>query len=136
MTPITIETHVASPIEKVWEYWTQPNHIIGWAFASPDWEAIDPENELHPGGRFKTTMSAKDGSVGFDFTGTYDTIVPYETINYTLDDDRKVHTSFAVTDTGVTITQTFDAEDENTIEMQQAGWQSILENFKNYTENN
>lgn len=131
---ITIETNLHTPIEKVWEYWTKPEHITHWAFASDAWEAPSAENDLRVGGRFKTTMAAKDGSSSFDFGGTYTEVKPHELIAYTLDDGRKVSTHFIQTETGVQIVQNFEPENENSEETQKNGWQAILDNFKKYAE--
>jgi uncharacterized protein YndB with AHSA1/START domain len=146
--PITVETIVNAPLEKVWEYWNEPQHITGWAFAQNDWEALNPENDLREGGKFKTTMAAKDKSVSFDFTGVYTKVGEHEMIEYTMDDPegdatrpygaggRHVKVEFKTTpDGGTKIVETFDPENENPPEMQRAGWQAILDNFKKYTEN-
>jgi uncharacterized protein YndB with AHSA1/START domain len=131
---ITVETVVDAPIEKVWAHWNEPEHIVGWAFASDDWQATDPVNDLRPGGEFSTHMSAKDGSAAFDFAGVYTAIQPHELIEYDLGDGRHVKTVFAPTPNGVAITQSFDAENEYPLEVQQQGWQAFLDNFKRYTE--
>lgn len=131
---ITIEGIVKAPIEKVWKCWTEPEHIVRWAFASDDWEAPAAENDVRPGGRFKTVMAAKDGSTRFDFTGTYTDIKEHKRIAYDMTDGRHVDVTFAETPNGVRVTETFDPEQENTIEMQRAGWQTILENFKKHVE--
>lgn len=133
--PITIETTVHAPIEKVWEYWTAPEHITGWAFASDEWEAPSAENDVREGGRFRTTMAAKDKSAGFDFTGTYTKVEEPTLIEYTIDDGRAVSTRFERVGDGTTkITQSFEAESENPRDFQQAGWQSILDNFARYAQ--
>ncbi|HRN95833.1 MAG TPA: SRPBCC family protein [Candidatus Levybacteria bacterium] len=134
--PITIETVVNAPIEKVWEYWNKPEHITKWAFASDDWEAPKSENDLRTGGKFTTTMAAKDGSQSFDFEGEYTIVTEYKRIEYTMSDGRQVKIVFEATPEGTKITQSFDPESENPRDMQKDGWQSILDNFKNYTENN
>ncbi len=131
---ITVETIVNAPLDKVWECWTKPEHIIKWAFASDDWEAPFAENDVRTGGRFKTTMSAKDKSASFDFTGTYTNVNGQELIEYDIDDGRKVQIMFKEVPEGVKVTETFQMENENSEEMQRAGWQAILENFKKYTE--
>jgi len=133
-TPITVETIVNAPVEKVWASWSEPKHITQWTHASDDWHAPYAENDLRDGGKFKTTMAAKDGSVSFDFEGIYDKVEPYKSIAYTLGDDRKVEIIF--TDQGSTtkVTEIFDPESTNSVELQQGGWQAILENFKRYTE--
>lgn len=138
MTPnaITIQTSVNAPIEKVWAYWNQPEHITGWAFASDDWEALDPKNDLRPGGKFKTTLVAKDKSFSFDFAGTYTQVKEHQLIEYDMDDGRHVKIEFSPSPSGVEITEIFDPESQNPIEMQKAGWQTFLDNFKKYTEGN
>lgn len=136
MEPITVQITVNAPVEKVWECWVEPKHIPGWAFADESWEARNPENDLKAGGRFKTTMGAKDGSFSFDFSGAYTAVEPLKHIAYTLDDGRKVTINFEKTDAGVEIVQTFDPENENPPEFQKSGWQAFLNNFKKYVENN
>ncbi len=136
MKKIKIETVVNSPIDKVWDSWTNPKHITKWAFASDDWEAPHAENDARTGGKFLTRMAAKDGSAAFDFTGTYTNVIPNEKIEYTMDDGRTVTADFQkVSDNSVKIVQEFEMEHENSEEKQRGGWQAILENFKNYTEN-
>ncbi len=134
MNKITIETTVQASIEKVWECWNEPSHISGWAFASSDWEANGVDNDLKVGGKFKTIMSAKDKSVSFDFEGVYTVVELHSRIEYVMADQRCVDIIFLETDKGVLIQETFDAETENSIEMQRSGWQAILDNFKDYTE--
>ena len=131
---ITIETTIDAPVEKVWEYWTKPEHITKWNNASDDWHTTRSENDLRAGGKFLARMEAKDGSVGFDFGGEYDAITPNEYIEYTIGDGRKVETFFNSDGNKTKITETFEAEDTNSIEMQKGGWQAILDNFKKYTE--
>ena len=133
--PITIQTFIDSPIEKVWAFWTNPNHINQWAFASDDWEARNAENDLRVGHRFKTTMAAKDGSQSFDFTGIYTNISENKSIEYDLDDGRNVKIVFETLPEGTSVIQVFDPEMKNSRELQQAGWQAILDNFKKYVEN-
>lgn len=133
---ITVETTIKSTIEKVWQLWTQPEHIINWYFASDDWCAPKAENDLYPGGKFKITMAAKDGSVSFDFSGVYTEVKNLEHIAYLLDDNREVVITFVNTPATVTITQSFEAEETHPHPIQQAGWQSILDNFKKYAEGN
>jgi uncharacterized protein YndB with AHSA1/START domain len=132
--PITVETVVHAPMHEVWERWNKPDHIIRWAFASEDWEAPSAENDLRPGGKFRTAMAAKDKSSSFDFSGVYTSVKQNEVIEYDMDDGRHVKVLFAQTPAGVRITQTFDPEQENPEEMQRAGWQSILDQFKKYVE--
>ncbi|WP_160691008.1 SRPBCC family protein [Clostridium sp. C2-6-12] len=131
---ITIKTIVNSPVEKVWKCWTEPKHIKKWNNASEDWHTTISENDLKVGGKFLSRMEAKDGSMGFDFWGIYDALILYDTIAYTLGDGRKVKIVFGCHKNETEVTQTFEAESENSLEMQQAGWQSILDNFKRYVE--
>lgn len=135
-TKITVKSSVNAPISKVWEYWNAPEHITKWNSASPDWHTPKSENDLRVGGRFTARMEAKDGSFGFDFGGTYDEVIPHEKISYTMDDGRKTDISFITNGTETQVIEIFDAEDTNPIEMQQGGWQAILDNFKKYTESN
>lgn len=131
---IGVEAMVKAPMERVWSVWTEPAHIMQWAFASADWEAPEAENDLRVGGNFRTRMQAKDGSAGFDFTGTYTTVKMHELIEYEMEGGRKVRVEFAELPWGVRVAETFDPEAENTREMQKAGWQAILDNFKKYAE--
>lgn len=135
-TSITVSANVQAAVEKVWEYWSKPGHITRWCSASPDWHAPRAENDLKAGGRFITRMEAKDGSFGFDFGGVYDAVRTNELIAYTTDDGRKVNIVFGSDGDRTKVTETFEAENENPVDMQRAGWQAILDNFKNYVENN
>jgi uncharacterized protein YndB with AHSA1/START domain len=140
--PITVKTTVNAPMEKVWQYWNEPEHITKWAFASDDWEAPRAENDLRVGGKFKTAMSAKDKSTGFDFGGVYTAVENHSLIEYDMDmapteqKNRHVKVEFSQAPDGVKITTTFDPETENPEEMQRSGWQAILDNFKKHTESN
>ncbi|UQZ36792.1 polyketide cyclase [Paenibacillus sp. PK3_47] len=131
---ITIETIVHVPVESVWRYWTEPEHITQWNHASEDWHTPYAENDLKPGGAFLSRMEAKDGSFGFDFSGVYDTVTLNEELSYTVGDGRKVQIAFTRLGNDTQITETFEAENTNEIEMQKAGWQAILDNFKKYAE--
>ena len=131
---ITIESIINAPIDKVWKLWTEPEHIKKWNNASPDWHTPFAENDLKAGGKFSSRMEAKDGSFGFDFGGVYDDVKTNELIAYNLGDGRKVKIIFSVQDNKTKVVETFEAESENPIEIQRGGWQSILDNFKNYTE--
>lgn len=133
---ITVETIVNSDIGKVWDYWTKPEHIVNWNFASADWECPSATNELQMGGVFHYMMAAKDGSASFDFNGLYTNVVPQSLIEYTIEDGRKVSVSLNEEDGGVRVVETFEMEHENPRDMQQAGWQAILDNFKGYVEEN
>jgi uncharacterized protein YndB with AHSA1/START domain len=131
---LTIKTTVDAPVETVWKYWTTPEHIKEWNNASEDWHTTAAENDLRAGGKFLSRMEAKDGSFGFDFCGIYDEVKLYEVIAYTLEDGRKVQITFASEEKKTEVTETFEAEDTNSIELQQTGWQAILDNFKKYVE--
>lgn len=131
---IIIQTLVSAPIEKVWEFWNQSEHIVKWAFASDDWEAPAAHNDLQVGGKFVTTMAAKDKSASFDFNGVYTAVNEHELIEYTIEDGRKVSIKFETVPEGVQITETFEPENENSEELQRAGWQAILDNFKKLVE--
>lgn len=131
---ITIKATVNAPVETVWKYWTEPEHIKKWNNASEDWHTTAAENDLRAGGKFLSRMEAKDGSFGFDFFGIYDDVKLYENLEYTLGDDRKVKITFVSEENKTEVTETFEAESTHSIEMQEAGWQSILDNFKRYTE--
>lgn len=131
---ITIETIVNAPVAHVWKCWNEPQHIVKWAFASDDWEAPSSTNDLRVGGTFVTVMAAKDGSAKFDFSGVYSVVTPHEVIEYVMADGRKVSTRFTSMGNKTKIVETFDMENENPEDMQRAGWQSILNNFKKYAE--
>ncbi|MDD7794163.1 SRPBCC family protein [Clostridium sp. 'White wine YQ'] len=133
-TTITVETTINEQVEKVWKYWTEPEHIKKWNSASEDWHTPFAENDLRAGGKFLSRMEAKDGSFGFDFGGVYDEVKLNELISYTMGDGRKVRISFANKSNKTIVIETFEAEDTNSIELQQRGWQSILDNFKKYVE--
>ena len=135
-TAIVVENTVYAPLEKVWRLWTEAQHIERWNNASYDWHTPKAVNDLRTGGSFVFTMAAKDGSFSFDFGGTYDEVVDNQRIAYTLEDGRKVVIDFKAGGDGVHITETFDAENENSEELQRAGWQAILDNFKKYAEEN
>lgn len=133
---IKVQNTINAAIEKVWEFWTLPEHITKWSFASPDWHTPYAENDLREGGKFKSTMAAKDGSMSFDFEGEYTLIKQNEAIEYVMADGRKVEISFEATLNGVEVIESFDPETQNPEEMQRGGWQAILDNFKSYVEKN
>lgn len=131
---ITVETTVQAPVETVWKCWTDPKHITKWNSASDDWHTPFAENDVRVGGKFLSRMEAKDGSFGFDFGGIYDEVKLHEVIAYTMDDGRKVKITFKGQENETKVIETFDAETENPIDVQQQGWQAILNNFKKYVE--
>jgi uncharacterized protein YndB with AHSA1/START domain len=132
---ITVQVSVKATIDKVWKAWTTPVDIVKWNAASDDWHTTKAENDLKVGGKFSYRMEAKDGSFGFDFGGTYDAVKTNELIAYTMDDGRTSIITFEQKGKETNIIQTFEAETENTIELQRFGWQAIMNNFKKYTEN-
>lgn len=131
---VKISTTVQTPVDKLWEYWTEPRHITKWNYASEDWHCPYAENDLKEGGKFTYRMEAKDGSFGFDFGGIYDEVRWHEKIAYTLGDGRKVTTTFHDKGHATEVIVIFEAESSNPVEIQQQGWQAILNNFKKYAE--
>lgn len=131
---ITVETVVEAPIASVWKCWTEPACIMQWNAASDDWHTPKATNDLRTGGSFTSRMEAKDGSVGFDFGGTYSNVVPNERIEYAMDDGRTVSVTFVDLMGRTLVSETFDPESENSPEMQKQGWQSIMDNFKKHAE--
>lgn len=131
---ITIQTIIQAPIEKVWEFYTVTNHITKWNFASEEWCCPRAENDLQKGGEFNLRMETKDGSMGFDFTGKYEKVIPNKLISYKIADGRNVDVEFFKNENDVYLKQTFDAEGTNSDEQQKNGWQAILENFKTYVD--
>jgi len=124
-TVITVQATVHAPIGKVWQLWTQPEHITQWNNASEDWHTPRAENDLRKGGSFSSRMEAKDGSFGFDFGGIYDEVVENQHIEYTLGDGRKVQIHFSEVDGGTFVMEIFEAENMNSVELQRGGWQAI-----------
>ena len=131
---ITVQTKVLAPLDKIWSLWTLPEHITKWNSASEDWHTPYADNDLKVGGKFKYTMASKDGTMSFDFIGTYSVIQDKRTIAYTIEDGREVIVVFEAQEDGVIIRESFDPELENPKELQQQGWQAILDNFKKYVE--
>ena len=134
MKSITVEAIVHADVEKIWDMWTGASHIEHWNHASDDWECPHAENDVRVGGKFVSTMRAVDKSEGFDFNGVYTEVTPNKSIAYTIEGGRIVTVSFEEVDGGVHVTETFEMENENTEELQRNGWQSILNNFKQYVE--
>lgn len=131
---IRVGTEINQPIEKVWELWTNPDHIVNWNNASDDWVSPKATNDLREGGRFVYRMEAKDGSAGFDFSGKYEKIKKFEKIVYILDDHRRVEFKFEKGDNITRIEEFLEVEKVHSVEMQKTGWQAILDNFKKYAE--
>lgn len=135
MDPIKIDITILAPVEKVWDYFNTPNHITKWNFAHESWQCPSSENDLKVGGKFKHRMEAKDGSFGFDFAGVYDVVIPNQRIKYHLEDGRNVEVIFDKIDPNTTkVTEIFDPEKQNSVEMQRDGWYAILDHFHKYVE--
>lgn len=133
---ITVTAIINASVEKVWNYWTEEEHIKKWNNASSDWHTVRATNDLRVNGRFLSRMEALDRSQGFDFTGVYTNVEKHKFISYTLDDERKVEVSFKDINNKTEVIETFEAENTFSIELQKAGWQSILDHFKEYVEKN
>ena len=131
---ITVETTIHAPVADVWRAWTTPDDIKQWNAASDDWHTTQASVDLRVGGGFSSRMEARDGSMGFDFSGRYLRVQPGALIVTLLDDGRMVETSFSQEEEGVSVTTLFEPEGENTLELQQLGWQSILDHFRRYVE--
>jgi len=131
---ITVETLIDAPIEKIWNYWTAPEHIVHWNFASDEWCSPAATNDLKVGGKFNYRMEAKDGSMGFDFWGTYTDVKLNDAIEYTMGDGRNAYIRFEKAGDQNKVTETFEAEEVNSVELQKGGWQAILDNFKKHVE--
>ena len=129
---ITVETIVNADLDDVWNAWSNPDDIVQWNAPQNDWHTTRSAVDLREGGKFSARMEAKDGSVGFDFEGTYTRVVPNRIIDFKMSDGREVNVEFAERADGVIVRETFDAETENSPEMQRAGWQAILDNFGRY----
>lgn len=132
MEPITIETTIKAPIEKIWQFFNDPEYIMEWNHASPEWHVPRAENDVRVGGKMHVRMEAKDGSFGFDIEATYSEVEQFKTLAYSFSDGRKIRVEFSETANGIHIRETFDPEHENPREFQQKGWQAILDNFKKY----
>jgi len=130
---ISVETIVAAPVERVWRAYTTPEDIKRWNAASDDWHTTSAQVDLREGGAFSSRMEAKDGSMGFDFAGTYTKIVEHKRIDYSFG-DRTARVEFAETPNGVKVRVTFDSESTHSVEQQRQGWQAILDNFRRHVE--
>lgn len=135
-TRITVDATVNAAVEKVWNTWTNTDDIVKWSAPSPEWHTPKAEHDLKAGGNFNYRMEARDGSFGFDFGGVFDIVTKNQCLAYTIGDGRKVIITFNTENGGTKIVQTFEAENENSLEQQRAGWQAILDSFKKYVESN
>ena len=131
---ITVETFVKAPIEKVWATWNEPSSVDKWCSAAPDWHTVNSKIDLRVGGEFSSRMEAIDGSMGFDFGGTYTDVIPNQYIAYEMGDGRKVEISFREENGLTHVRETFDMENQNPEDMQRGGWQAILDNFRDFAE--
>jgi uncharacterized protein YndB with AHSA1/START domain len=132
---ISIRATIKAPIDKAWDCYTNPTHIIHWNFASDDWQCPSASNDLKVGGKYSARMEAKDGSYGFDFEATYTSIEPGRGFSYEIADGREVDVYFSEEeDNSTMVFVVFEAESENPVSMQQQGWQAILNSYKKYTE--
>lgn len=134
MNKIIVKATVASSIEIVWAYWTKPEHVVNWNFASPDWHCPAATSNLVPGGEFSYTMAAKDGSVSFDLNGTFEKVEPNKFLSYFLEDGRHVTVEFIANENSIEMIESFEPEEVNALDLQESGWQAILNNFKLYVE--
>jgi uncharacterized protein YndB with AHSA1/START domain len=126
---ITVETVVNAPLNEVWTAWNNPDDIKQWNAPASEWHTTRSAVDLREGGKFAARMEAKDGSASFGFEGTYTRVVPNKIIDFRMSDGREVNIEFVESINGVLVRETFDAENENSQEMQRAGWQAILDNF-------
>lgn len=136
VTLITIKASILAKAEKVWDYYTLPAHITQWNFATPEWHCPHAENDLRAGGKYLARMEARDGSFGFDFEAVYTEVKAYESLCYVIADGRKVTVELTPISDTTEIIVSFEAETENSPELQRDGWQAILNNFRNYVESN
>ena len=135
MNQVIVQTEVNQPIEQVWDLFTSPKHIVNWNFAHESWECPSASNDLQVGGQLQSRMQAKDGSFGFDLIGIYDEIKEQQSLKYHLEDGRNVEVIFEnLSGDKTRITENFDPENQNPVDLQKDGWQAILNNFKTYSE--
>jgi uncharacterized protein YndB with AHSA1/START domain len=130
---ITVKVTVERPVDAVWHCFTSPEHILHWNFASEDWHCPTASSTLEPGGAFNYRMAARDGSAAFDFEGVFDIVAPNHQLAYTIG-DRRVVVDFVERGTFTEVIEVFEAENQNSLELQQQGWQAILDNFKTHAE--
>jgi uncharacterized protein YndB with AHSA1/START domain len=131
---ITIQASISADRKKVWDFYTNPDHITKWNFATGDWHCPHASNDMRVGGKYIARMEAKDGSFGFDFEAVYEEIIEGEKFTFTMTDGRQATVNFKKLSDKTEVTVTFDPETENPVELQREGWQAILNNFKKYTE--
>lgn len=133
-TRITVSALINKPVAHVWKIWSDPAHIMQWCAAGDDWHCPKAANDLKTGGKFSSTMAARDGSFSFDFEGVYDDVQLHKRIAYAMGDGRTCEILFSTEGGCTRVVETFDAETQNPVEMQRGGWQAILDRFKAYAE--
>lgn len=137
-----VSTVINTPQEEVWNKFTEPTHIVHWNFADDSWHCPKASNDVQVGGKLVATMAAKDGSMAFDFTGTYTAVIPHRSLEYTIapmdeyniESIRRVVVKFTPTEEGTRVDEFFEAESLHSHDLQKAGWTAILQNFKAYVE--
>ena len=131
---IQVQNTINAPIEKVWDLWTLPEHIMNWNNVSADWHTPYVENDLKVGGKFKFTMAIKDGSDGFDFEGVYTNVEKFSVIEYKLFDNRRANVRFENNGNEVKLTESFEPTTEEASDMEEQFCNAIIQNFKKYVE--
>lgn len=135
MQKLTVTSEINKPLNEVWDFFNNPEHIVNWNFAHDSWECPSAKNDLKVGGKLEVRMQAKDGSFGFDLVGIYDEVVENELLKYHFEDHRNIEIIFEkISDNKTKITENFDPENVNPLDFQKDGWQAILDNFKKYSE--
>lgn len=134
MEKIIISAEISAPLSVVWDAWTMPQHIIHWNYAADDWHCPQAVSDFQEGGKFSYRMAARDESFAFDFWGTFMLIESNKKLEITLGDGRSWEVEFSEIENGVLLTEPFQPELENPIEIQELGWNMILQNFKKYAE--
>ena len=129
---IKVDVLVNASLEETWKCFTQPEHIVNWNAASEDWCCPSAHSDLKAGGSFSYRMEARDGSMGFDFSGKFNEVDFQRHILILLDDKRSLEVWFEAVDGGIRVTEEFEAENMTPVELQQQGWQAILDAYKNY----
>ena len=131
---ITISTMTSASVEHAWRAFTTPADITRWNFAHHDWCCPSAEVDLRVGGAYKARMEAKDKNFGFDFEAVYEEVERHKAVTLAMSDGRRARTTFEAFRGGTKVTTVFDAEAQNSIEMQRSGWQAILDNFRRHIE--
>ncbi|MGS5086616.1 SRPBCC domain-containing protein [Hydrogenophaga sp. A37] len=133
-TLLTVRVLVQCDSARAWAAYTDPEAIVQWNHAAPEWHCPRAENDLRVGGVLRTRMEARDGSMGFDFEGTYTEVVPLQRLVYALGEDRRVLAVFSEKDGHTELTVSFTPDATFPAEYQVGGWQAILNNYKAFAE--